>query len=112
MLMLFIDDDESERIDRRKDRRARANDDARATLSNFVPLIVPFSRGKMRVQHGDKSAQRSRTKARLELLDGLRRERNLRHEHDGAFPSLQCVGDGLKIDFRFARTGNAMERSE
>jgi len=35
--------DKSERLDRRKNRRTRPDDDARATLANLVPFIMAFA---------------------------------------------------------------------
>ena len=40
MLVLLVHDDQSQLIDRREDGRTRADDDARATLSDLVPLIM------------------------------------------------------------------------
>ena len=53
MLVLLVHDDEPQRIDRRKDRRARADDNSRAALTNLVPFIVTLARREMAVQHGD-----------------------------------------------------------
>ena len=47
VLVFLVHDDEAERFDRRKNRRARADDDARAALPNLVPFIVPFAGGQM-----------------------------------------------------------------
>ena len=57
MLVLFIHDDEAERIDGREDGRARADDDARAALADLVPFVVAFAGGEMAVQHGDQGLQ-------------------------------------------------------
>ena len=44
-LVFFIDDDEAEIFERREDRAARADDDARAAGMNLVPFIVPLAFG-------------------------------------------------------------------
>ena len=43
VLMLLIDDDNTERIHGRKNCRAGANDNARAPLTNLMPFIVAFA---------------------------------------------------------------------
>jgi hypothetical protein len=63
---------------------------------------MSFARAEMRMQHRYQRLQFPGTKPRLEPLDGLRCQRNFRHEHNGAFALLQRVGDGLEIDFGFA----------
>ena len=110
VLVFLVHDDEAERFDRRKNRRARADDDARAALANLVPFIVAFAGGKMRMQHRDERLQFSGTEPRLESFDGLRRQRNFRHEHDGAFALFQRVREGLQINFRFAGAGDAVKK--
>ena len=109
VLVFLVHDDQAERLDRRKDGRARADDNARAALANLVPLVMPLAGGQMAVQHRHQRLQRAGAEPRLEALDGLRRERNFRHEHDRAFALLQGVGDGLQIDLRLAAAGDAVE---
>ena len=60
--------------------------------------------------NGDERLQFAGTEPRLESLDGLRRERNFRHEHDRALALFQRVREGLEIDFRLAAAGDAMEQ--
>ena len=110
VLMLLVHDDEAKRFHRRKDRRTRADDDARAALPDLVPFIMPLSGTQMRMQDGDKRLQFSRTEPRLEPLHRLRRQRNFRHEHDRALTLLQRVRDGLQIHLRLARTRDAMQK--
>ena len=52
VLVFLIHDDQPERFDRREDRRARADHDARAALADPVPLVVALAVGQMAVQHG------------------------------------------------------------
>ena len=109
MLVLLVHDDQAERLDGRKDGRAGADDDAGAALADLVPFIVALAGGQMAVQHRDERLQRAGAEPRLEALDGLRREGDFRHEHDGAFALLQRVGDGLEIDLGLAAAGDAVE---
>ena len=94
--MLLIHNDQAERLDGGEDGRTRTDHDAGAALADLVPLIVPLAGAEVRVEHGDLRLQRAVAEARLEALDGLRRKRNLRHEHDGALPLRQRVRDGLR----------------
>ena len=71
--MFLVHDDEAKRFDRRENRRARADDNARAALSNLVPLVVAFAGGQMRMQNRDERLQFAGAESRLESLDGLRR---------------------------------------
>ena len=64
----------------------------------------------MAVQDGDERLEFAGAEPGLEPLDGLRRKRNLRHEHDGALALFECVGDGLKINLGLAAAGDAMEK--
>ena len=109
VLVFLVHDDQAERLHRREDGRARADDDPRAALANLVPLVVPLAGGQMAVQHRDQRLQRAGTEPRLEALDRLRRERDLRHEDDRALALFQRVGDGLQIDLRLAAAGDAVE---
>ena len=48
--------------------------------------------------------------ARLEALDGLRREADFRDEDERGLVLLQHPGDGLEIDFGLAAAGDAVEQ--
>ena len=109
MLVLLVHDDQAERFDGGEDGRARADGDARAALANLVPLVVPLAGGQMAVQHRHQRLQRAGAEPRLEALDGLRRERDFRHEDNRALALLQGVGDGLQIDLGLAAAGDAVE---
>ena len=66
----------------------------------------------MAVQNRDERLKLAGTEPRLESLDGLRRERNFRHEHNGAFALLQRMFDGLEINLGLAGTGDAVEKGK
>ena len=110
--MFLVHDDQAERVHRREDRRTRADDNTRASLTNLVPFIVAFARGQMAVQHRDERLQRPGTEARLEPLDGLGRQRNFRHEDDGASALLQRAGNRLQINFRLPAARDAVEQED
>ena len=75
-LVFFIDHDEPEIFERRKNRAARADHDACSARVNFVPFIVAFAFRQMTVEDGDRI--RHVGKATLETLHRLRRQRNFR----------------------------------
>ena len=102
--MLLVDDDEPEPGDGREDRRARADDDARLPARDPLALVAPLGVRERRVQHRDAVAE-----ARREPADGLRRERDLGHEHDRAAPALERGGAGLEVDLGLAAAGRAVE---
>ena len=110
MLVFLVHDDEAQRVHRRENGRARADDDACAALANLVPFIMALAGGQMAVQHRDEGLQGPGTEPRFKPLHRLRRERNLRHQHDGAFALLERVGDSLQIDLSFAAAGDAVEK--
>ena len=105
--MLFIDDDQAEVRAGREDRRTRADDDPRAPIANLVPLVVPLAFAEVRVEHGDLVLRRC--EARFETFDGLRRERDFRHEHDRRLAAFEDELNGLEVNFRLATAGHAVE---
>ena len=97
--MLLVDDDEPKIAYRREDGAARADDDAGRARADAMPFVVAFAVGKRRMQHRD-----ARAKTAREAAHRLRRERDLRHQHDGAASLRELVRNGLEIDFRLARS--------
>ena len=108
-LVFFIDDDEPEIFERRENRAARADHDPRAAGMDLVPFIVPLAFRQMAVQDGD--VVRLLGEAALETLDGLRRERDFRNEHDRRLAARERGADRLQINFRFAAAGHAVEQN-
>ncbi len=86
--MFFIDDDEPEVFQRREDGAAGADDDARAARLNLVPLVVPLAFREPAVQDCDHVF--GFREAAFETLDRLRRERDLRDEHDGGLATRRA----------------------
>ena len=90
--------DQAEPAHRREDRRARADDDPRLAARDPLALVAPLGVGQRRVQDRDAVAE-----ARAEAADGLRRERDLGHEHDRAEPALERRRARLEVDLGLAR---------
>ena len=104
-LVLLVDDDEAHVLQRRKDRRARADDHAHLAPADAPPLVVTLARGQARVQHRGVLA-----KARAEPHDHLRRQRDFRHEHDGRLAQLGRVAHGADEHLRLAAARHAVEQ--
>ena len=104
-VVLLVDDDEAERVDRREERAASADRDVDLAAAKPRPHVEALARREPRVQHRDVVAEAS-----AEARDELRRERDLRHEHDGAATELLRLGDGAQVDLGLARAGDAVEQ--
>ena len=104
-VVLLVDDDQPEVGDRREDGGARADGDPRLAGAQAPPLVVALALAERGVQQRDGVAE-----ARLEAPDGLRRERDLRHEHDHALAALQRRGGGAQVDLGLARAGHAVQQ--
>ena len=103
--MLLVDDDEPEPGDRREDRRARPDRDPRLAGAQAPPLVVALALAERGVQQRDGVAE-----ARLEAPDGLRGQRDLRHEHDHALAALERPRGGAQVDLGLARAGDAVQQ--
>ena len=103
-VVLLVDADQPEAVDGREDRRAGADDDACVACRDPQPLVAPLGLRQSRVEQRDAFAE-----ARAEAADGLRRERDLRHEHDRAEPALERGRAGLEVDLGLAAAGRAVE---
>ena len=90
VLLLFIDDDEPDVFQRRKDGTAGAHHDVGTAVLDHLPLQQTFRVVEGRVLHRHTAA-----KLALEPQDHLRRQADLRHQHQ-RFPALfQTVCDQL-----------------
>ena len=56
-VVLLVEHDQAEPLDRREDRRARADADARGTAAQPAPLVVALARRQLGVQDGDGVAE-------------------------------------------------------
>ncbi len=101
--MLLVDDDHAQVGYGREDRRPGADDDARLARGDAGVLGAAPGRGDAAVEDGDRV-----TEAGGEARGGLRRERDLRHEHDRAPPALQGGIDRAQVDLGLARPRDAV----
>jgi hypothetical protein len=85
--VLLVDHDQPEVGDRREDRRARADRDARLAAAQPPPLVVSLALAERGVQQRDGVAE-----TRLEATDRLRGERDLGHQHDHSLAALERRG--------------------
>src|SRR5262249_13585186 len=105
-LMLFVDDDRTEVRERREDRRARADRDALASVLEREPLVVSLAVAEGTVQYRDLVAEDS-----AKAIDGLRRERDLRHQDDRRLISLDHdAPEQLDVDERLAAARDAVQQ--
>src|SRR5438067_10540230 len=87
-VVLLVDDDEADALERRKDGRARADDDVDVAAADALPLIVALAVAEAAVLNGDAVAER-----RAEERRRLRRERDLRDQHQDA---ASGIADGRR----------------
>ena len=107
--VFFIDNDESEILQRRENSAARADHDPRAAGLNLVPFIVPFAFGQMTVQNSDVILRLG--EPAFEAFHRLRRKRDFRNENNGRTSAVERRADRLQINFRFAGTRDAVEQN-
>ena len=90
---------------RREDGGARADRDPGLSRCDSLPLVAPFRVAQRRVENGDPVAE-----ARAEAADRLRRERDLRYEHDRAATALESDLARTQVDLGLAAPGRAVEQ--
>ena len=103
-VVLLVDDDEPEVGDRREDRAARPDADARLARAQAAPLVVALPRAELGVQDRDGVAE-----ARHEAVDHLRRQPDLGDEDQHAAALGQRLGGGAQVDLGLARAGDAVQ---
>ena len=101
--MLLVDDDEAHVGQRREQRAAGTDDDARLPAADEVPLVEALALAHARVHDGHRVAE-----AAAEAPHGLRRERDLGHEHARRAARRKRALDGLKVHLGLARPGDAV----
>ena len=104
-VVLLVDDDQPEPLDRREDGRARADADARGARAQAAPLVVALAGGELGVQDRDGVAE-----AVDEAADDLRRQRDLGDEHDHAAVLRERGRGGAQVDLGLARAGDAVQQ--
>ena len=111
MLVLLVHDDQAQRLDRREDGRAGADDDAGAALADLVPFVVALAGGQMAVQHGHQGLERCREQKRALKRSTVCGVREISGTSTMAPLALrQRVGDGLQVDLGLAAAGDAVEQ--
>ena len=103
-VVLLIDHDEAELVERGEYRRAGADDDPRLTPMGGAPGVAALAGAALRMHDDDAG-----TEAALETLDQLRRQRDLGHEHQHLAAMGQRPGNGLKIHFGLAAARDAVQ---
>ena len=103
--MLLVDDHEAEPRNRREDGRACADDDRCAPRRDPLALVAPLGVRQRGVEDRDAIAE-----ARAEATDRLRREGDLRHQHDDPEPALERARRGLEIHLRLPAPRRPVEQ--
>ena len=104
-VVFLVDDHDAEIRDRREHRRARAEHDARLARQALAPGRQPLGVGQRGVQQRQRHGE-----ALAEARHQLRRETDLRHQHQRALSAPQRVLDRVQIDLGLAAAGDAVEQ--
>ena len=104
-VVLFVDDDQPEIGDRRKQRGARADRHLHPPPAERLPGVLALSRGETAMKHCDVVSE-----ARAETSDELWRERDLRHEQDRPTAQLAHFVDGAEVHLGLSGTGDAVQK--
>ncbi len=103
-VVLLVDADEPEPLDRREDRRARADDDAGLPGRDPLALVAALRLRQARMEHRHAVSEPS-----AEARRGLRRQRDLGDEDDRAEPARERLLAGAEVDLRLAAPGRPVE---
>ncbi len=103
--MFLVDDDEPQVFQGGEEGGTRSDDHAMAPLPDAPPLVVSLSQPQAGMEHRHRLSQGA-----LEPLHHLRRESDLRHQHDGGFTDLEDVADGPQVDLGFATAGYSVQQ--
>ena len=104
-LVLLVHDDQADARQGREDRRARTHDDAHEARADGLVDRPALAVGEPGVQHGDLVAE-----ARGEAACGLRRERDLRHQHEHAAVAPERALGGAEVHLGLARPCHPVEQ--
>ena len=104
-VVLLVDDDQPDVGQRREHGRARSHADPRLAAAQTKPLLLALALAEPGVQH-----RHDVPEARLEAAHRLRRERDLRHQHDRAPAGGQRGLHGLEVHLGLARPGHPVEQ--
>lgn len=106
--VFFIDNDESEIGKRGEDGRASSDNDTCFSGPDTVPFVEAFALGKVGVKNGN-FIDHFR-EAGFEALDGLGGEGDFGNKNNDILAEVECLLGGLKIDFGFSRSCDAVEK--
>ncbi len=104
-LMVFVNDDRPNVLQRRKNSAARAQHNPRIPAAHLHPFVKAFPRRKARMEHCYVLI-----KPLPQKHVRLRCQRYLRHQHNRSFSRVQAVSDHPDIYFRFAATRHAVQQ--
>ncbi len=103
--MLLVDDNEPERRHRREHGRARADHDRRAAGARRAPGLEPRAVRERGVQGDDRGGE-----ALAEARHELRRQRDLRDQHQRAAARREHALDQVQVHLRLAAAGDAVQQ--
>ena len=106
-VVLFVDDDQAQFIERQEQRRARADHQIDFAQLHTPPRVIAFIHRQLAMPH--RNAIRE---ARGEAPNGLRGQGDFRDEHDRLFALSQHFIHRAQIDFGFAAAGDAVTASD
>ena len=104
-VVLLVDADEPEPRQRREDRRSGSDDHRRRAGGDPFALVTPLRLGQPGMKDGDAIAEPG-----AEASERLRRQRDLRDEHDRAVAARDGRCAGLEIHLGLAAAGRAVEQ--
>ena len=106
-VVLLVDDDQAEVLERQEQRRAGADHDARLPGGGRAPGAAALGRGQRRMPLDRRAAEAPR-----EAVHELAGERDLRQHDQRLAPLLQRAGHGLEVDLGLAGAGDAVEQRD
>ena len=107
LVVLLVDHDQAEIDVGQEQRRAGADDHARLAGCGCPPGAGALGRGQRRVPLDRRAAEAAR-----EAVHELAGQRDLRQHDQRLAALLQRAGDGLEVDLRLARAGDAIEQRD
>ena len=107
LVVLFIDDDQSEIGIGQKQRRARAHHHRRLARRDRGPVALPGARGQFGMP-----LQRTHAETLGEAVEELPGQRDFRHQDQRLPAAADDLRNGFEIDFGLARAGDAVEQRD
>ncbi len=105
-VVLFVDDDQAQVLDRGEDGRAGADDNARFAAADAIPLLGALVGGERGVQQGHAGAEGG-----VQLRRHGRSEADLRDQQNGRAAGKPRTLHGGQIHGRLARAGHAVQQA-